>query len=161
MRSTNYLIVLCLFWAGLLPGQGIEKLNNEINTHTYDEISPILSVDGHTLYFTRVGAPDFNRTLVLNGEDVSTTRPDEYDRYLKQVYNQITGRKVSRPEQSDFNQDVWVAESTDEFLTESGTLVRRSTMLYPIVYAPERRSPTSSLSLISFRKKEDYAAVFR
>jgi OOP family OmpA-OmpF porin len=115
MRSTNYLIVLCLFWAGLLPGQGIEKLNNEINTHTYDEISPILSVDGHTLYFTRVGAPDFNRTLVLNGEDVSTTRPDEYDRYLKQIYTQITGRKVSRPDQSDFNQDVWVAESTDEF----------------------------------------------
>ena len=51
----------------------LEKLNNKINTAKYDEINPVISKDGKTIYFTRVGYPDFNRTLIDNYTDLSLT----------------------------------------------------------------------------------------
>jgi hypothetical protein len=43
----------------------VEKLPEIINSK-FDEITPVPSRDGKTLYFTRVGYPDFNRTLIFD-----------------------------------------------------------------------------------------------
>ena len=57
-------VVATLLLCGVLvvqhaTAQKLEKLSAQINTVEYDEIAPVLSRDGNTLYFTRVGSPDF------------------------------------------------------------------------------------------------------
>ena len=90
----------------------VEPLNNGINTSDYDEISPVVSIDGKTLYFTRVGHPTFDRTLKLNGSDISILLNDnEYQKKLGSIYSNIAGSNVQNPESSKFNQDIWMAES--------------------------------------------------
>jgi outer membrane protein OmpA-like peptidoglycan-associated protein/Tol biopolymer transport system component len=105
-------MVLSLHWC---TAQGLEKLNTQINTRQYDEISPVLSRDGHTLYFTRVGAPDFDKNMLLEGHNVYESTPDQYPRLLQEVYYQLTGKYLSDPSKSDFNQDIWIAESEQAF----------------------------------------------
>ncbi len=92
-----------------------EKLHEGINTAYYDEIGPVVSRDGHSLYFTRVASPDFDRTLIINGQDVNHLDPDSYEDYLRYAYYQLVGTPVSDPHNSDFNQDVWVAESVQGY----------------------------------------------
>lgn len=88
----------------------LEKLAEAVNTSEFDEISPIISIDGQTLYFTRIACPDFNKTLIVDGKDLSLELPPvQYERYLQDVYSQIQGKTVAYPSFSDFNQDVWVA----------------------------------------------------
>ena len=92
----------------------IEKLGNDINTNGYDEISPVLSRDGKTLYFTRVGSPEFNRTLMEEGKDLSVELNDlSYQAHLKSVYTRIAERYIKNPQESGFNQDIWIAHSQD------------------------------------------------
>jgi len=71
----------------------LQKLIYPINTDLYDEICPILSFQEDELYFTRVGSPDFDRTLI-EGEAYlhEILSPEEYDRKLKFIYSQIAGR---------------------------------------------------------------------
>ncbi len=91
----------------------LEKLNDEINTHL-DEIAPVVSKDGSTLYFTRVGADNFNKTLINYDHDVSSTLTnEEYFALLKDIYSQIAEKRIDHPAQSGFNQDIWVAKSED------------------------------------------------
>ena len=90
----------------------VEPLNNGINTTQYDEISPVVSIDGKTLFFTRVGYPTFDRTLKLEGEDIATTLDEHaYQQQLKRIFSKIAGKDVRDPVSSSFNQDIWVAES--------------------------------------------------
>lgn len=87
----------------------LEKLPEPFNS-AYDEINPVPSRDGHTLYFTRVGYPDFCKTLVLDSVDqASTLSPEEYQKLLVEVYSGMNGRPVLNPERSGFNQDIWIA----------------------------------------------------
>ncbi len=102
-----------------------EKLHEGINT-SYDEIAPVVSRDGHSLYFTRVASPDFDRTLIINGQDVHHLGAEDYDNYLRYAYYQLVGAPVSDPHRSDYNQDVWVAESV------SGYFDRISHPSYPL-----------------------------
>lgn len=89
----------------------IEKLCSQINTRDYDEISPIVSKDGNTIYFTRVAYPQFNKELIIEGEDVSKYPSDNfYKEQLSWVYGQIAGEPVNDPVNSPFNQDIWKAE---------------------------------------------------
>ena len=89
----------------------IEKLSEKINS-SYDEISPVIDVEGKTLFFTRVGYPEFEKTLVENGEDLSQTmEKPHYSSYLQNIYTRIADKIVHNPETSVFNQDIWVAES--------------------------------------------------
>lgn len=88
----------------------LEKLPDFINS-AFDEITPVTSRDGRTLYFTRVGFPDFNRSLVVDSIDrYLELKPPEYMNLLAQVYTQINGSLVTDPIRSDYNQDIWIAE---------------------------------------------------
>ncbi len=92
----------------------IEKLHDKINTSEFDEISPIISIDGQTLYFTRAGSGDFNKTLWIDGKDVSEDMPyQDLVYHLKNIYSEISGRQISEPVRSDFNQDIWYAETVE------------------------------------------------
>ena len=108
------LVWLCLFSFFWGYSQELEKLSNEVNSVRYDEMSPVLSKDGHTLYFTRSGSPDFNKTLYINGKDVYTTDPEKYDRTLRKKCTPqlLVGRSVILPGLG-FNQDVWIARSEE------------------------------------------------
>jgi outer membrane protein OmpA-like peptidoglycan-associated protein len=117
MGFSNHLVVFffSLLCSTSLAGQELEKLNNLINSNDYDEISPVLSHDGHTLFFTRVADPNFNKHFIMNGLDVYEAYPEQYNQILREVYQQITGRFVRDPARSDFNQDIWIAESHEAF----------------------------------------------
>jgi len=88
----------------------VEKLYKVINTEEYDEASPVISLDGNSLYFTRTGSPDFSRTLIFNGEDISKTlRESEYRKTLSEIYSQLAGKPVQDPYLSPYNQDIFIA----------------------------------------------------
>ena len=88
----------------------VEKLPAAVNSPDYDEISPVVSRDGRRLFYTRVGSPDYNRNLLIDGTDAadSLNAPD-YERLLRRVYNQIGGAGSSEVWRSRFNQDIWMA----------------------------------------------------
>ena len=98
--------------------QSLEKLNGTINTAKYDEISPVLSRDGHTLYFTRIGSPDCDKNMILDGRNVYESAPGEYPKILQEVYFQLSGKFLPDPSRSDFNQDIWIAESENQFFDQ-------------------------------------------
>lgn len=114
MKSAGKLIwILVILSIQLLPAQyRLEKLGPEINTDQYDEISPVLTRDGRTLYFTRIGAPQFNRTLIQEEVDLSKILSEtEYLNVLKKVYSQIAKQEIKEPVKSSINQDIWIVES--------------------------------------------------
>lgn len=87
----------------------LEKLPDFINSQ-FDEISPVPSRDGQTLFFTRVGYPEFEGTLFIDSVDqFKTLPPERYRSVLAGVYSQIAGSPVYNLERSPFNQDVWIA----------------------------------------------------
>lgn len=90
----------------------LEKLNSNINSDNYDEIAPVLSRDGRTLFFTRVGYPNFNPTLMDGRIDLHQTMGEAaYEKKLQDIYSEIAGTEVYYPKLSQFNQDVWIARS--------------------------------------------------
>ena len=85
----------------------LEKLPKSINS-LFDEITPVPSRDGQTLYFTRIAYPEFNQTLYLDSIDVSKKlSPEEYQNMLSAIYAEIAGAPVYNPARSSFNQDIW------------------------------------------------------
>lgn len=90
----------------------VEKLNAGINTDGYDEITPVISLDGNTLYFTRVAYPDYVTTLIEDGEDMKAKLGEtEFHNYLSNIFTRMGQRRVHDPARSEFNQDIWVAQS--------------------------------------------------
>ena len=90
--------------------QDVEKLGRAINTEDYDEASPVISLDGNSLYFTRTGSPDFIRTLIYDGIDISTSMLEsEYRKTLSEIYSQLAGKPVRDPYLSIYNQDIYIA----------------------------------------------------
>ncbi|MCC6461284.1 MAG: OmpA family protein [Saprospiraceae bacterium] len=109
------LFLFPLFCPFILPAQQdyfqLEKMPEFINSE-FDEITPVPSRDGNTLYFTRVAYPEFNRYLFLDSIDLYQKYPREkYDRILRNIYSELSGKPVQDPAGSGFNQDVWVAEA--------------------------------------------------
>lgn len=93
----------------------VEKLPASINS-PYDEIMPVPSRDGSCLYFTRVAYPLFDHTLYIDSTDVSVKeKPEEYRQTLSDVFTQIAGYRVSEPEKSIYNQDIWFGVADDSF----------------------------------------------
>ena len=92
---------------------GIEKLSPEINTPDLDETAPVVSRDGSTLFFTRTASPDFERTLMDGKVNLAERLSEhEYLARLARIYSQLSGRSITDPVHSEFNQDIWMA-STD------------------------------------------------
>jgi len=103
-------IVFCLVATVILAQHKVERLPSPINTDEYDEICPVMSYDEEYLFYTKVGSPDFVKTLIENGQDLSITLSDEkYKEKLKRIYTLISGHTVSDPSVTTFNQDVWYA----------------------------------------------------
>ncbi len=93
----------------------LEKLPPPINSSAYDEITPVLSYDGQTLYFTRVRYPDFDRTLEVEGRNIHLSLSEsQYFRYLAEIYSRIAGYPIKEAMHSDFNQDIWIAHFKKE-----------------------------------------------
>jgi OmpA-OmpF porin, OOP family len=93
----------------------LNKLNADINTPNYNETNPIVSEDGKKLYFTRVGSPDFNKTIWLDSVDVSTTLDEyAYNSMLRNVYSEIAETYIENPSSSELNQDIWIAKTVKE-----------------------------------------------
>ncbi len=121
--------ILLFFWCQTVMVFGqykliLEKLPAEINSATYDEIAPIVSYDGQTIYFTRVGHPDFDKTLEVEGKNLFLSlSAKQYDNYLAKIYSRISGQVVRNATSSAYNQDVWIASfKNNEFqsLTHPG-----------------------------------------
>ena len=90
----------------------VKKLSAPVSTDAYNETCPVLSYDETNLYFTRVGDPNFNKSLIENNEDLSMTLDGhEYMQKLKNIYSLIAGRIVKNPYSSDFNQDIWISDA--------------------------------------------------
>ena len=110
-------ILAIQFFAISAFGQSVEKLSGAINTATFDEITPVLSNDGLTLFYTRVGAPDFVRDLRINGENVFI-EASQGEEAMRRAFSQLAGTEVTDVVNSAFNQDVWVAQSNEDFFDE-------------------------------------------
>ncbi len=114
------LSILVLFFFSIAShaqnGYVLEKLGTDINT-IYDEITPVIDWDGKTVYYTRVGSPNFNHNLLMDGQDQSKTlAPNQYNTLLQDVYSKIAGQQILDPVASSFNQDIWIATcGRDEF----------------------------------------------
>lgn len=109
MRFALFLILLCPFILSAQEDFVVEKLPDFINS-AYDEITPVPSRDGRTLYFTRVAYPDFDRTLWLDSVDFAQKlSPEEYRKMLSKVYSEIGKTRITNPERTTFNQDIWIA----------------------------------------------------
>ncbi len=113
-------LILQLLFILLVLGQGfsqkfvVEKLGDGLNSE-YDEISPVVDIQGKTLYFTRVGYPEYNKTLVEKGEDLSVSmEAGKFESYLQTVYSEIAKRGIYDPENSDYNQDIWIAVTEED-----------------------------------------------
>ena len=93
----------------------VEKLPESINTKEFDEVTPIVTHDGGTVFFTRVGSGDFNKTIWIDGKDVSEEyKYNDYLTHLRTIYSEVSGKTVlGNPENSDYNQDIWYAESRE------------------------------------------------
>jgi len=100
-----------MFIANLSFAQhSVYKMPYPVNTDVYDEICPILSFDEDELYFTRVGSPDFDKTIIEHGENIYESLP--YEKYLAKlnhIFKMITKRDDVDPVSSSFNQDIWYA----------------------------------------------------
>ncbi|MCS6928702.1 MAG: OmpA family protein [Saprospiraceae bacterium] len=93
----------------------LEKLPEFINS-SYPEITPVLSRDGRTLFFTRVAYPEFCRYLFLDSIDLHEKFPPErYERILRNIYSELEKKPITNPVNSSFNQDVWIAEADTSF----------------------------------------------
>jgi len=113
MCIRNSILLLFLCQTVLAFGQyklTLEKLPAEINSSQYDEIAPIVTYDGQTIYFTRVGHPDFDKTLEVEGKNLFLSlSAHQYDNYLAKIYSRISGQLVRNATKSAYNQDVWIA----------------------------------------------------
>lgn len=113
MLFRSNIFLFFLFFTSNVFGQKLvlEKLPIAINSSNYDEIAPIISHDGQTMYFTRVGSPDFDKTLEVEGKDMQLSlSKGQYDTYLANIYSRIAGYPIRNAITSTYNQDVWIAQ---------------------------------------------------
>lgn len=98
-----------LFGVQLAVSQGdVEKLPGNINSPIYDETSPVVSGDDRFLFFTRTGYPEFDRTLIgEDGQKIEYRDEADFMNKLGAIYKELSGKEISDPVHSTFNQDIW------------------------------------------------------
>jgi len=113
------IVALCFALSSSLLAQkkyDLEKLGPSVNTPEFDEVSPVVSLDGKKLFYTRLGYYDFDRTLIEDGEDLSYKyTAQKYENYIGGIYSTIAGRTVRQPFTSSYNQDIWIAKSDEDY----------------------------------------------
>ncbi len=96
------------------PNWKVERLPDSINT-IFDEINPVPTRDGRTLYFTRVGHPAFERTLIFDTINYAQKlNARDYNQMLGRLYGELGQTVLGEPYRSKFNQDVWRAVANDK-----------------------------------------------
>ena len=105
----------------IVSAQGdLEKLPPGINTLQYDETSPVLSINGERLFFTRTADPDFEQTFIDQlGPASVDTKDENYKERLAAVFSQIAGQEISDPYTSIYNQDIWYAPIMDGMIGQA------------------------------------------
>lgn len=115
MRGLFYFIACYLITSNLCAQHSVERLSFPLNTEKYDEICPIFNFDENNLFYTRVGSPSFERTLLFYGEDLHTTlKPEQYQKKLNLIYGLIKGGQIEDAVSSEFNQDIWMARMLED-----------------------------------------------
>ena len=111
VKLLHTIILIFLIGYNCSAQHSLNKLPYPINTDTFDEICPVLNYHENLLFFTRVGSPDYNRTLIENGENLhASLDSEEYRKKLSGIFTQISGSYTPLPSQSTFNQDIWYAD---------------------------------------------------
>jgi len=119
MKALNntILFALCLLISGNILGQTtkVEKLHSRINTSKYDEMTPCVSSDGLTLYFTRGKSPEFEKSFMVGEQDIFKSLSEKkYREQLRNTYSQLAGTSIKHTTKSTLNQDVWMAQTADK-----------------------------------------------
>lgn len=107
---------------------GLHKLPGFINTPHGDEIAPIWTRDGNTMYFTRMKDPNFNKTLVYENKDLYKELPyPEYAKFVARLFREL-GDDEDRKDiyKSPYNQDVFYVTN------ENGKIVELIHPPYPL-----------------------------
>lgn len=108
-RSIHYIVVM-LACTSIMAQHSVQRLPAPINTDQYDEICPVMSYGEEYLFYTKVGSPDYVKVLIENGVDKSISLTEEgYKQRLRQIYTLISGKTVTDPSTTTFNQDIWYA----------------------------------------------------
>ena len=123
MRPLFLIAVNIILAQGVLCQHSLKKLPEPINTDVYDEICPVINYQEEWLFFTRVGSPDFCRSLIEHGRDLHEVLDEKnYHEKLKAIYSEIAMEPVENPSLSSFNQDVWmVSMETQDKIIHPGT----------------------------------------
>jgi outer membrane protein OmpA-like peptidoglycan-associated protein len=113
MKCKYYVnLLLIYFYSSAVIAQDfiVEKLAPPVNT-SFNEITPVISRDGTTLFFTRVGSPDYDRTLFVENQDISLQFNTEiFKQKLADIFTEMESEQVIvDAEKSDFNQEIWIA----------------------------------------------------
>jgi outer membrane protein OmpA-like peptidoglycan-associated protein len=110
MKHSLIAILLAAFQPVVAQDFKLEKLPDFINSQ-FDEITPVPSRDGGTLYFTRIGYPEFEQTLWIDSvEQSQRLSPEQYQNLLSKIYSDMAGTGIYNPVRAVFNQDVWSAQ---------------------------------------------------
>lgn len=111
-------LLTCIPLTVTMSQHSLVSFDYPINTDKYDEIAPVISYDEDKIFFTRIGSPDFHRTLLIDSVDVHEFLNDpEYFTALQKVYRQIAGNDIQDVVSSSFNQDIWIIHLDDRFKT--------------------------------------------
>jgi len=92
---------------------GLHKLPGFINTPHGDEIAPIWTRDGNTMYFTRMKDPNFNKTLVYENKDLyKELSYREYTEFVAHLFREL-GDEENRKDiyKSPYNQDIFYVKN--------------------------------------------------
>lgn len=106
----NYWWLMLFLVVELEAQHSLRKLPHPVNTAYYNEICPVFALDEKTLFYTRVGSPAFNKTLIYDNQDLHTTlSTDAYFDRLAAIFSQIAGRQIPDPVNTSYNQDIHIA----------------------------------------------------
>ena len=89
--------------------QDLVKLPAPLNTDDKDEILPVINQEGDILMFTRVASQDFERVLLVDGENIFDQDQRLAENLLSDIYTDLGESSNVKPANSVFNQDIMEA----------------------------------------------------
>ena len=106
--------ILVLFWLSsyfvLHAQHTLVRLPYPVNTRTFEEICPVFNYEEQIMFYTKVACPNYNKTLLIEGEDISQKGDSIYQITLANIFSKIAGHTLIDPVSSSYNQDIYLAE---------------------------------------------------